>query len=337
MYYFIVNPVSGSGRGLAVWKTVEEELRRLHIEYRAFLLSDRGEARSLAAALSGSSTPCTLVAVGGDGTINEIINGLSSFRNITFACIPTGSGNDFVRGLGLEKDPVRALHKILRPKEIRKIDIGVTLCEGKPGSFAGTRSSSEETRSSGGTRPSAGSGQDPAIPCSFAVSSGTGYDAAVCKSVLTSKLKTLLNRFHSGKLVYLVTALRQLLTMKLPSIRVTVDEEAPRSFPGAYFAAAMNLPYEGGGFRFCPDARPDDGCLDLIVVSGISRLRALALLPLALFGKHAGHEGIQIIPCKKAVIESCEARCVHTDGEIPGFFQKITFSIKEEKLAVILR
>ena len=306
MYYFIINPVSGSGRGIAIWKTVRTELERLHVTYRSFLLSKRGEAGALAASLSNMVTPFTAVVVGGDGTINEFLNGLSSFENLTFACIPTGSGNDFVRGLGTEKDPLKTLHAILHPGKIARINIGRLTSE------SGT--------------------------ASFAVSSGIGYDASVCRSVLTSKLKTLLNRFHSGKLVYLVTALRQLFTMKLPSLQVTIDDEAEsRAYPNTYFAAAMNLPYEGGGFLFCPEALPDDDYIDLIIVNDISRLQALHLLPLALFGKHVGHKGIHIIRCKKAVIESPYARCVHTDGEIPGSFSHITLSLHSKKLAVILR
>ncbi len=74
MYYFIVNPASGSSRGHTVWNTVRTELDRNHISYKAFLLSHRGEARVLAASLAQRKQPFTLVVVGGDGTINETSN-----------------------------------------------------------------------------------------------------------------------------------------------------------------------------------------------------------------------------------------------------------------------
>ena len=179
MYYFIINPASGSGRGLSVWKTIENELNRLGTDYRAFLLSRPGEAQQLVSGFTSRKSPCTIVAVGGDGTINDIMNGLESFEHITFACIPTGSGNDFVRGMGLCSDPVGALHIILNPKEIQKINIGLF------------------------TAP----GQQKTSSFSFAVSSGFGYDAAVCDSVQKSGLKKMLNLFHAGKVVYLLTAL----------------------------------------------------------------------------------------------------------------------------------
>ena len=304
MYYFIINPASGSGRGLSVWNRIRAELEHLHTEYRFFLLSKRGEAAILARSLSRSAHPCTVVVVGGDGTINEVINGLESFSGITFACIPTGSGNDFVRGLNLEKNPVKALHAILHPQKVRKINIG-------------------RTETTSGTY-------------SYAVSSGIGYDASVCDSVQKSTLKKLLNRFRSGKLIYLLTALWQLMTMKRQSFRITADGSRTVTLENAYFAASLNLQYEGGGFRFCPDAQSDDDCIDLIVAYNISRLNALCLLPLALCGKHVGHRGIRIIRCKRAEICCRLPMCVHTDGEIPGYFNRVAFSLHSEKLAVIV-
>lgn len=307
MYYFIVNPASGSGKGKAVWQKVRAELDRLGVSYRAFLLSGEGEACRLAGGLSRLRHPATVVVVGGDGTINEVINGLTSFEHITFACIPTGSGNDFVRGLGLARDPLDALHAILHPKQIRPIDIGTVCCGAQSRTY------------------------------SFAVSSGIGYDAAVCDAVHDSRLKVMLNRFHLGKLVYLLTALWQLLSMKRHTFTLTVDDSGPCTYENAYFAAAMNLRYEGGGFMFCPDALPDDGCLDLLIANNISRLRVLKLLPLAFGGKHVGHKGVHIVRCQKAVIRTPKPACVHTDGEIPGFCETITWTIQKEKLAVILR
>lgn len=302
MYYFIVNPKSGSGRGRIVWNTIEKELKQQKIPCQAFLLTKPGEAKALASGLSGRQQPAVVVVVGGDGTINEVLNGLSSLEGITFACIPTGSGNDFVRGLGLTRGPLAALESILHPKRIRKINIG-----------------------------SVNDGQ-----YSFAVSAGFGYDAAVCHSVDRSRLKKALNLFHLGRLAYLLTALRLLLTMKRQTLQITVDGGDTLTFRKTYFAAAMNLRYEGGGFMFAPDALPGDDCLDLIVASEISRLRVLYLLPLALLGKHVGHRGVTLIRCKKAALHCAEPLSLHTDGEAPGFESDVTFSLRAEKLSVIL-
>jgi YegS/Rv2252/BmrU family lipid kinase len=300
------------------------------VEYREFLLSKKGEAHLLAGRISEKNVPLTAVVVGGDGTINEFISGLTCCKNITFGCIPTGSGNDFVRGLGLSKDPNEALRRILQPKKISQINMGCVTCHDPSDLDADPSSQAPLT----GSKNSSEHNQDlPKFYC--AVSTGVGFDASVCYGVDHSQLKSALNRFGSGKLIYLTTALRQLFTMERQDLTITIDDGESHIFRHAYFATAMNLPYEGGGFMFCPKALPGDDCFDLFVVNGISRIKILFLLPLAFFGKHTGFRGIHIIRCKKAEIRAPKKLCLHTDGEIPGFYRHVTFSLKEEKLPVI--
>lgn len=248
MYYFIVNPISGCGRGKTVWKTVEQELAQLGTEYEAFLLRYKGEAKQIASSLSEIHQSFTLIAVGGDGTLNEIVSGLSTYKYVTLGCIPTGSGNDFVRGLNLERDPVKALHQILNPHCVLPIKIGCVI-----------------------------SGEHQA---SFGVSSGIGFDAAVCHGAYHSQLKEILNLIHAGKLVYLGTALKQLISSRFTPMRLTLDDETTLTFRKSFFAAAMNLPYEGGGFRFAPDADPSSDHFTLCIAEGISKPRILTILPL---------------------------------------------------------
>ena len=308
MYYFIINPASSSGRGITVWKTIEAELKRLKIDYRAFILSRPGEAKQLVSGFAKSPVPITVVAVGGDGTINDCVSGFTSFHNITFACIPTGSGNDFVRGLELNTSALDALHAVLNPKEQRMINIGRTTI------FV----------------------NDKEKVFSYAVSSGLGYDAAVCDSIQHSYLKKMLNLFRCGKVVYLLTALWQLITMKRNTMEAVIDGK-PYTFDGTYFAAAMNLRYEGGGFKFCPDALPDDDHIDLLLVDRISRFEALLLLPKAFTGKHVGKKGINIFRCKKAELKYPHPICLHTDGEVCGYYDSVVFELRDEKLNVIIR
>lgn len=306
MYYFIVNPISGCGRGKTVWKTVEQELARLGIEYEAFLLRYKGEAKQIAASLSSLQHPFTLVSVGGDGTLNEIISGLSTYKYVTLGCIPTGSGNDFVRGLGLERDPVKALHAVLQTHHILPIKVGCIT------------SASDHRQTS------------------FAVSSGIGFDAAVCNGAYHSRLKEILNLIRAGKLVYLGTALKQLVSSRFTPMRLTLDDGATMTFRKSFFAAVMNLPYEGGGFQFAPDADPSSDCFTLCIAEGISKPRILTILPLAFSGKHVGKRGVHLITCKKAVIHTQTPLCVHTDGEIFGFYDTVTFAARPERLRVIV-
>lgn len=316
MYYFIVNPISGCGRGKKIWKSIQEKLEQLSVTYEAFLLRYEGEAQKIANSLSKLQKPFTLVVVGGDGTLSEVFDGLSSFEYVTLGCIPTGSGNDFMRGLGLRKSPLDALHMILNPTKIRNIKIGTV----------------------SSVRPDASS-QENSLPqkrSSFGVSSGIGFDAAVCNGAYQSGLKTFLNWFHLGKLVYTGTALKQLFASRLCPAKLILDDETVLSYDKLFFAAAMNMPYEGGGFMFAPNAVPDSGTFILCIAEGLSKPRILTLLPLAFAGKHVGKRGIHLIPCKKAEIHTQIPLCVHTDGEVYGFCDAITFEAQKELLSVIV-
>ena len=157
MYYFIVNPGSRSGNGKKVWKTVEELLDQEETEYRVYFTSYRYHATKLAQEITSRKERLTLVAVGGDGTVNEILNGIRDFSLVTFAYIPTGSSNDFARALGLPSDTAAAVRNILHPSYFRRIDLGkVSLGEREQ---------------------------------LFAVSCGCGYDAAICHAAFSSSVK----------------------------------------------------------------------------------------------------------------------------------------------------
>ena len=97
----------------------------------------------------------------------------------------------------------------------------------------------------------------------------------------------------------------------------------------------LDLPYDAVGFRFSPEASPEDGALGVVVAHGLSVLKILFLLPLAFLGKHVGFKGISILRCKSVQVEAEAALPLHTDGE-PGFLSRSTkAAVLEEKLNVI--
>ena len=303
MYYFMINPASSSGGGRKVWNHTEELLQREKIPYEAFLLSRDGEATVLARKISGRPDPCTIVVIGGDGTINEVINGIRDFSRVTLGCIPSGSGNDFIRGMNLPASPDDMISIILHPRKFQEINIGKVSAEGRSRCFA--------------------------------VSAGMGFDADICYHVMHSRMKPLLNRFHAGHLIYTAVAVRLLLTMKRQPLRIVVDGSRLISCHRGYFTAIMNLPYEGGGFRFCPKAMSGDGLLDLCIIDRLSRPKALLCFPLAYLGRHTAIKGVQILQCRKVTVQNEEPLCVHVDGEHFGFCKKITVQPIAHKLTVI--
>ena len=282
MYYFIVNPGSRSGNGKHVWKTVEEILEAEEVEYRVFFTSCRYHATRLAREITARDERLTLVAVGGDGTVNEILSGIRDFSKVTFAYIPTGSSNDFARALGLPSDTAAAVQNLLHPSYFRRIDLGRARL-------------GEQT-------------------LHFAVSCGCGYDAAICHAAFCSSVKKLLNRLRLGKLTYIATGIRQLLLSRPAPLAVTLDGHQTLRFSRTVFAAVMNCRFEGGGVRFCPRALPDDGQLDICVVEG-SRLLIVPLFLLSLAGIHGILPGVHLLRARSVELSSPRKLPLHMDGE----------------------
>ena len=303
-YTFIVNPNSKSGRGREIWDKVHAELEKREVDYEYVYTKKPKHAIKIAEEITKDALEHNIVIVGGDGTINEVINGITYLDRTTIGYIPTGSGNDFARGMKLEKDPVKALNNILSGDNIRKTDIGVINREGRIRRFM--------------------------------VSTGIGYDAAICHQVSVSKYKKLLNKLHLGKLSYVFVALNRLFKDDTVKAEVQVDDGEVIKLRNTYFVSVMNNPYEGGGFKFCPKADAGDGRLNIISISGIPKLIVLLLLPTALFGWHVIFKGINVMSGKKIHVKTERSLPVHVDGE-PLYLRKdITVYLEDTKIKVFV-
>ena len=99
MYHFIVNLTGGSGKAKKTWDRVSAILEKNNVEYTLHQSEYEGHSAVIAKELTSGSEEVNIVIVGGDGTINEVLNGIVDFSKVKFGVIPTGSGNDFARGL----------------------------------------------------------------------------------------------------------------------------------------------------------------------------------------------------------------------------------------------
>ena len=211
MYSFIVNPNSRSGEGRNVWNRLRSIMESQGISYQYFLTEYVGHATVLAQRISAAGTPedpVTLVTVGGDGTIYEVLTGIIDLSSVVFGFIPVGSGNDFCRSMGLPFDPFEALRSILENRRTIFMDVPVL--------HLGSHS------------------------YRFGISAGMGYDAAICQEVLITPGKKFLNRLHMGKLIYLMVALKQFLFLTPSPVTITLDGNKPQTFSRTWFAAVMN-------------------------------------------------------------------------------------------------
>ena len=139
-----------------------------------------------------------------------------------------------------------------------------------------------------------------------------------------------------GRLVYVGIALSQMAALRPGRLTVWTDEGEKVNYEKTYFAAAMNHPYEGGGFLFCPEASPCDDSLDVTVIAGLPKWKALFLLPLAFGGKHVNFRGVHILTCKKVIFESEKPLPVHTDGEPIPYQSRMKAELEKEKVRVIV-
>lgn len=309
MYHVIVNPASRSGRGLAIWKKqVEPALCREQVPHKAYLSEKPGDVIRIAKEISekaGDDILLRIIVLGGDGTVNEMLQGIRNPSRLLLGYVPSGSSNDLARDLKIPKNPVDALRLILQAEKSVPMDLGcITYADG------------EKRR--------------------FLVSCGIGFDAAVCAEVLRSPMKNTLNKLGLGKLVYLGVALKQLFAAKTISGRLTLDHGEIIDIGNMLFTCCMLHRFEGGGFMFAPGADPHDGILNLCAVGDISRLLILFALPTAFYGKHYRFQGITPYQGKDIVIETDKPLWVHTDGEVFRKERRLTVTCEKDAFSMLL-
>ena len=287
MYYFIVNESGGGGNAKKTWHRVTKYLANKNISYQAFITNKKGDGKDFAKLVcKEEDNDKRIVVVGGDGTINEVLNGLYEafcLSSVKFAVIPTGSGNDFVRGLKLKGSTEKILQNILNCTQVHTMDLGLVT----------------ESRAN----------------YVFGISAGIGMDAIVCKKVAFSKLKKILNKIHLGSLIYIILTIQTLFSMKTNSVKVIIDDKEEIDFERLIFIAFMNCAAEGGGVPMCPKASFIDGLLSICAASGIAKLKAFFDLPFLVLGKQHKLKGFTLRDCKRIEFFSDSEIVLHTDGE----------------------
>lgn len=305
MYYFIVNDHGGSGKAAKTWLTVETALKEKQIPYEAHKTNSVGHATQLAKEITSKEGKLTLVVVGGDGTLNEVLNGISDFDRVSLGVIPTGSGNDFAGGAGIPSDPHKSLELMLNAGEGKMIDIGRVDTELEKGKV-------------------------------FGISSGIGMDAIVCKKALTSKLKNFLNKIGLGKLTYLILTVQTLFSMATEPVKLRFDGGEEEVYDKLIFLASMNYRAEGGGVPMAPDADPCDGELSMCLASGIPRWKAFLDLPVLVMAKHKKLKGFTLRNFKTLDVTCENPMVLHRDGEYGGDVREVHFECMPKKLRLLV-
>ncbi len=304
MLYFFVNPASRSGKGAAKWEQVKQFLNEKSIPYEVHFLEKNLSPRPVMETIfSKEKNAVTVVLIGGDGTINQCLNAIPDYTRLELSVIPTGSGNDFCRNKAIPKALDEQLLNIHLRKNILQVDVGkVTYTRTDLQTF---------------TRY-------------FLVSTGFGYDAAICYMAERSALKKRLNKLKLGKLVYLAIGVKEIFGAKLSDMEITIDGKK-EFYKNVFFIASMNQPYEGGGVAMTPDASDTDGILNFMLFSGRTKFQALCTIPLLYIKKHAGKPGVTLLTGKTVAVTSSAPRILHYDGDTldrcTGFEAELTDKI----------
>ncbi len=294
VYYFIVNKTAGNGKGLRVWETMETLLKNRVVSYNVSFTEHTGHAGELMEQIDENRLTAVVV-VGGDGTIHEVVNGLVG-KKVALGIVPAGSGNDLARSLGVPFDSIGALDRILAGG-VRSIDV-------------------------------------PKVGEEYFISiAGLGFDGKVAQVTNKSRMKRFLNKVGLGGLSYVINIFNVLFTYKPLKVAITVDGEM-NEYEDVWLVAVANLPYYGGGIMICPDARADDGLLDVCVVSGIGRWELLLVFPLAFKGKHVNHRHVTMLRGLSVQVTPENPLIMQCDGEIVES-REMDFRIEMKSLKVL--
>lgn len=305
--YFIINPKAKNGHCFHIWKSVETQLKKDKIPYWALFSEYPGHAKILSRQIAASSSDDKIIiAVGGDGTMHEVMNGIVNNEKVTLGFIPGGSGNDFSRGFDIPSEPLKALHVICRlmKQDAQLIDAGKITMEDQSKHF-------------------------------FINNMGAGFDASIAYEVNQSPMKALLNKLSMGRLVYVYFLLKKLFTYKTSTIDLSIDGRK-HIFDRTWFVTVSNQPFYGGGMKIAPEAVPDDGLLDITVVHKLSRLKLLLVFISVFSGKHIHFKEVNTFKGKVVSIHSTSSLYVHGDGEHLGF-TPLTIHLQPKALAVLTR
>jgi YegS/Rv2252/BmrU family lipid kinase len=279
----IVNPVAGANSTRRKWLRISQLLKRVGLSFDYEYTEGVGHAIELARAAASDGYQY-LVAVGGDGTVNEVANGILSSTNSTttaLGIVSTGTGSDFVRSVGIPRDYVSACSFLTSSRRLL-IDVGVV----------------EYQR------------QGETVKRFFVNAAGVGFDAAVVEA--TERLP----KYFGGTVPYLAGLMRTLFRYRNKPIVLRIGDKVESA--RVLNVAVANGCYLGGGMRIAPEASLDDNLLDVVVVGNIGKFELLKALPMVYKGTHVNHPKVRMEKATHILVESSEPILVYADGELWG-------------------
>ncbi|MDQ0224548.1 hypothetical protein CHH83_17370 [Bacillus sp. 7586-K] len=288
--FFIINPVAGNGKSIKIWKKIKKELEKTNITYRTFQTEYSGHAEVLARQVATIQNYHlkTIIVVGGEGTIHEVINGLATFQKVKIGFINAGNGHNLERELQLPSHPVKALRSILQKMNRRSVqyDLGEINCEGKTSSIH------------------------------FIRSLEVGINVVIQKEIDMFPLKRIMNFLHLHSFMFIICLLKVLYQYKPTSLKVHYDGEMVE-YENVWLSTVSNLPHRYNKMEIAENTNPKDGLLDATIIHSLSRNQIICLFLFNMKSKKWREDAISTFPCTSIKLYGDNSP-VYADGEHIG-------------------
>ncbi len=296
----IVNPMAARGQVGKRWPEIHEVLKQEGWPFEVVFTERRGHAMELARQALDSGFDL-IVAVGGDGTLNEVVNGMlengqAVNSEAALGVISSGTGSDFVRTVGIPRDVLAAARSLVHARTVRPLDVGEVTCtnDGRP------------------------------LHRYFANVAGMGFDAEVVDQLERG------GKRGGGTLPYLTTLITTIARYQNKDVSVHLDDQALQGRVNDVIVC--NGKYFGGGMRVAPHATLEDGAFDVIILGDFSTVEILMNTPKIYNGTHLTLAKVSECRSSTVRVETNQPMLIEADGELigqgPALFQILPGALK---------
>lgn len=284
MYIFIVNPIAGNGKASRYFSIIKKSKLYKEINSKYYLTKYKGHAEEIVRTLKDASIKDikTIIVIGGDGTLHEVMNGLEH-RPIPISIIPGGSGNDFARGCSISGKPLEILERIIYNQKNTSYWVGNYRADNELKRF-------------------------------FVNNIGFGFDAQIAQVANNSSYKKLFNFLRIGKFSYVIALIQSLFKFKPIDIEIEING-SKRKVTNCWMVTISNHPYYGGGMKVIPDATIQPSKFPVMLIHSISKWKILALFTTVFSGNHIKYKEVEILEARKLHIISDRKIVYQVDGE----------------------
>jgi YegS/Rv2252/BmrU family lipid kinase len=278
---FLVNPASENGATGRRWPEIAKRAAAAGLSGDALLSERPGQLTELARRAADEGAQL-LVAVGGDGTVHEVVNGIAGRPGVDLAILPRGTGRDFVRTYGIPRSLDDAV-RTAKDGRVREIDLGRARFRSRQGEDA---------------------------QAYFANIASAGMSGAIAKRANET------SKALGGKASYFWSTFAVFARWRTSVIAVEVGTETRRG--RMHDVIVANGRYLGGGMMICPQAEPDDGVFDVLLIGDLTKRDLLLTLPKTYRGRHLPHPKAELLRGATVEIDADKPLPVELDGEQPG-------------------